>query len=163
MIGSTGIYNLDNGDIINSVKVRSIADYYKDDYETDYEAYEKNVENRKDAVQKLQDNLDKKSIELENAQAAIFKYINTATPETEEMLNSRLALQNEITTASANSRTLRLEIYALEDEIADLTKDLDYIDLVDPETKDLTAAKNNVLLLEKKISGLETDNAFWGN
>lgn len=162
MIGSTGVYNLDNGDIINSVKVRSVADYYKDDYETDYEAYEINVENRKEKVQKIQDSLDKKSVELENKQAEIYKYINTATPETEEMLNSRLSLQNQITTASAESRTLRIAIYSLQNQIDDLSKDLDYIDLIDPQTKDLTAAKNNISLLEKKISGLEMDNQFWG-
>lgn len=54
MIGGTGVYNLDNDNEIYSVKVRSVADFYKDDYESAYREYEAQINALQQKISNLQ-------------------------------------------------------------------------------------------------------------
>lgn len=54
MIGGTGVYNLDDNNQIYSVKVRSVADFYKDDYEDAYKAYIDQINEYQNEINEIQ-------------------------------------------------------------------------------------------------------------
>lgn len=128
MIGGTGVYNLDNGDEIYSVKVRTVADYYKDDYEADYADYLSNIDALKTNVADAQKNVDDESIKLEDKIYEINTYIShfeapddddeliQAINNADEHKQNVISLSNDSYSLSTELKEKKLEKQAFEEE-----------------------------------------------
>ena len=138
MIGGTGVYNLDNGDTIHSVKVRSVANFYKDDYEEAYANYLNQVESYKNEIEAVQsgedteeghqNGIDDYTIILEDIEAEISDCINNFNPDLSPELVSNYNTTREAINENTRTRDgKQSEVAKKKIDLAADEEQLDYL------------------------------------
>ena len=168
MIGGTGVYNLDNGDEIYSVKVRSVADFLTDEYEAAYQIYLDQINAINHNIEEYQTLIDNATQALDDAEKIIADIRNgVITIQGDEKVEGYDKTINEL---KEEIKNLTSKINASKKKYADLVNNLNSISadidklkkiqdtiVIDGSNIDEKAIKNRISVLRKEIRDLNTN------
>lgn len=157
MIGGTGVYNLDNGDEIYSVKVRTVAEFNSSDYQIAYEEYTTIINELKSKIEDLQNKINEDNAALEDNQMLINKILNADTSNISD--DTVIDFNNKIKEASntiiKNNETLkelRSKLDTAEEQLEKLRTSLNYL-----QPENLNDLNGRISELEWQIAKTEED------